>query len=75
MTHGRVVMVLSDNRMTKASISRDIDLLHGLRNLISSSAHSGVVQRHVKLWTLGSATSNDKKSVRLKSHWEFQGRD
>ena len=75
MTRGRVVMVPSDNRMTKASISRDIDLLRGLHNLISSSTHSGVVQRHVKLRTLGSATSNDEKSVRLKSHWEFQGRD
>ena len=41
-------------------------LLRGLRNQISSSTHSGVVQRHVEL--LGHLVlSNDEKSVRLKS--------
>ena len=43
-------------------------VLRGLRNQISSSAHSGVVRRHLEpFWTLGSSTSNDEKSVRLKS--------
>ena len=42
-------------------------VLRGLRNLISSSAHSSVVRGHVEFQTLGSSTSDDKKSVRLKS--------
>ena len=50
-------------------------VLRGLRNQISSSAHSGVVRGHLELRTLGSATSDDEKSARLKSLWEFQGRD
>ena len=50
-------------------------LLRGLCNPISSSAHSSVVQGHVELQTLGSSTNDNKKSVRLKSHWEVQGRD
>ena len=50
-------------------------LLRGLHNPISSSAHSSVVRGHVELQTLGSSTNDDKKSVRLKSHWEVQGRD
>ena len=49
-------------------------MLHGLRNLISSSAHSGVVRGHVELQSLGS-TFDDEKLVRLKLSWEFQGRD
>ena len=48
---------------------RDAPLvLRGLRNQISSSTHSGVVRGHVELRSLGSASSDDKKSVRLKSH-------
>ena len=50
-------------------------VLRDLRDQISSSAHSSVVQRHVEFQALGSSTSDNKKSVRLKSHWEFQGRD
>ena len=50
-------------------------MLRGLHNQISSSAHSSVVRGHVEFRTLGSFTSDDEKSVRLKSHWEFQGRD
>ena len=50
-------------------------LLRSLRNLISSSTHSSVVRRHAELRTLGSSTSDDEKSVRLKSLWEFPGRD
>ena len=43
-------------------------LLRGLRNQISSSAHSSVVQGHIEFQTLGSFTSDDEKSARLKSH-------
>ena len=43
-------------------------LLHGLRNQISSSAHSSVVRGHVEFQALGSSTNGDKKSMRLKSH-------
>ena len=50
-------------------------LLRGLHNQILSSAHSSVVRGHVEFQTLGSSTNEDKKSLRLKSHWEFQGRD
>ena len=43
-------------------------LLRGLRNQISSSAHSGVVRRHVRdCERLVLSTSGDEKSVRLKS--------
>ena len=45
-----------------------IIVLRGLRNQISSSAHSSVVRGHVELRTLGSFTSGDKKSMRLKSY-------
>ena len=37
-------------------------VLHGLRNQISSSTHSSVVQRHVEFRTLGSSTSGNEKS-------------
>ena len=50
-------------------------LLCSLRNLISSSTHSSVVRGHVEFQTLGSFLSGDRKSARLESHWEFQGRD
>ena len=50
-------------------------LLHSLHNQISSSTHSGVVQGHIEFLGLGATTSVDKKSVRLKSHLEFQDRD
>ena len=50
-------------------------VLCGLHNQISSSAHSSVVRGQVELWTLGSSTSGNKKLVRLRSLWEFQGRD
>ena len=43
-------------------------VLRSLCNQISSSAHSSVVQGHVEFLTLGSSTSDDEKSVRLKSH-------
>ena len=41
-------------------------LLCGLRNQISSSAHSGVVRGHVDFLALG-LSSCDEKSARLKS--------
>ena len=43
-------------------------LLHSLHNQISSSAHSSVVRGHVEFLTLGSSTSEDEKSVRLRPH-------
>ena len=43
-------------------------MLHGLRNQISSSAHSSVVRGHVEFWSLGSSSSDNDKSRRLKSH-------
>ena len=43
-------------------------LLCGLRNQISGSTHSSVVQGHVEFLTLGSSSSDDEKSVRPKSH-------
>ena len=58
-----------------ASLEELVLLLHGLRNQISSSAHSSVLRGHVEFQTLGSFTNDDEKSVRLKSHWDFQGRD
>ena len=39
-------------------------LLRGLRNLISSSAHSSVVRGHVEFRTLGSSTNDDEKSCK-----------
>ena len=50
-------------------------VLRGLHNLISSSAHSSVVRGHIEFRTLGSSSSGNKKSARLKSHWESQGGD
>ena len=43
-------------------------LLRGLRNQISSSAHSSVVRRHVEFRVLGLLLVEDEKSFRLKSH-------
>ena len=40
-----------------------------------SSAHSSVVRGHIEFQTLGSFSSDNKKSMRLKPRWEFQGRD
>ena len=54
---------------------RMVFLLRRLRNLIPSSAHSSVVRGHIEFPGLGATTSVDKKSVRLKSHLEFQDRD
>ena len=58
-----------------AGLEELVLLLRGLRNQISSSAHSSVVQRHVEFLTLGSTTCVNKKLLRLKSHKESQGRD
>ena len=44
-------------------------LLRGLRNQISSSAHSSVVRGHAEVRALGSIPNDDKKLVRLESHW------
>ena len=52
-----------------ASLEELVLLLRGLRNQISSSAHSSVVRGHVGFPTLGSFSNDDKKSMRLKSHW------
>ena len=38
-------------------------LLRGLRNQISSSAHSSVVRRHVEFRALGSSTSRRREVV------------
>ena len=57
----KLVLVFASNPLL-------LPLLRRLRNLISSSAHSGVVQRHVEFWTLGSSSSNNEKSIRLKSY-------
>ena len=54
--------------MVGAGLEELVLLLRGLRNQISSSAHSSVVRGHVELWTLGSFTSGDEKSMRLKSY-------
>ena len=43
-------------------------LLRGLHNQISSSTHSSVVRRHVEFLSLGSSSSVNEKSGRLKSH-------
>ena len=50
-----------------AGLEELVLLLCGLRNQISSSAHSGVVRRHVEFGTLGSSSSNNEKLLRLKS--------
>ena len=49
-------------------VIKSLAVLRGLRNQISSSAHSGVVWGHVEFRALGSSTSGDEKSVRLKSY-------
>ena len=51
---------------SRSTVSRDV--LRGLRNLISSSAHSSVVRGHIELESLGPFASGDEKSMRLKSH-------
>ena len=65
---------ITTNCLTWAPTYR-LALLCSLCNQISSSTHSGVVWGHIVLWTLGSSTSGDEKLGRLKSYWEFQGRD
>ena len=58
-----------------AELEELVLLLCGLRNQISSSALlKCCVKTHRASWILGSP-SCDKKSVRLKSSEEFQGRD
>ena len=54
--------------LTPSSLSLSHLVLHGLRNQISSSAHSSVVRGHVDFWGLGSSTSWRREVVRLKSH-------
>ena len=55
--------------MVGAGLEELVLLLRGLRNQISSSAHSSVVQGHVELFChLVLFLSDDKKLVRLKSH-------
>ena len=55
--------------MVGAGLEELVLLLRGLRNLISSSAHSGVVRGHVELRRLlVLITSGDEKSARLRSH-------
>ena len=56
----------SDSHLYFKTIFISLLMLRGPRNLISSSAHSGVVRRHRSYWTLGSSSSDNEKSARLR---------